>query len=116
MGAGLLLKVPFWKSYAGIAITNFVDPFTSNAYIQVYLPSNVVGVLFSLIPLATIHLSVLLLRVKTPKRKFIGVVIGLVGLVAISEPKNGLTTLEWIICFQYYEVSERLSVSPIRQF
>jgi drug/metabolite transporter (DMT)-like permease len=85
-GEGLPRQLWFWKCSAAIAITNFVLPFTLATYSQMYLPSNVVGVMFSLIPLTTIGLSVLLLGVQISKRKLIGVVIGFSGFVVVSEP------------------------------
>jgi drug/metabolite transporter (DMT)-like permease len=95
-GEGLPRKRWFWKWSAIIAITNFVLPFTLATYSQMYLPSNVVGVVFSLIPLTTIGLSVLFLGVRISRRKLIGVIIGFSGLVVVSEPdkwfgESGLT-------------------------
>ena len=63
---------------------------------QSYLPSNVVGAMFSLIPLTTIGLSAVFLGVYITRRKLSGLFIGFLGLIVITEPAKwvGSTGLE----------------------
>ena len=85
-GDGLPRKMWFWKWSLALGLINFVFPFALTTYSQTILASNVVGAMFSLIPLATIGLSALFLGVHITGRKLSGIVIGFVGLVVISEP------------------------------
>ncbi|MEM7257094.1 MAG: DMT family transporter [Pseudomonadota bacterium] len=95
VGEGLPLKFWFWKWAVILGLINFVLPFALSTYGQLHLPSNIVGAMFSLIPLLTIALSALILRVTISKRKFLGLVIGLLGLLVISEPAKWVGETGW---------------------
>ena len=96
LGDGLPMKLWFWKWAAALGIVNFVLPFSMSTYGQTYLPSNIVGAMFSLIPLVTIGLSAAFLQVHVSRRKLVGIFIGFLGLVVIAEPGKwvGSTGLE----------------------
>lgn len=85
-GDGLPQKIWFWKWAAALAMVNFVLPFSLMTFGQSYLPSNVVGAMFSLIPLTTIGLSSVFLGVYITRRKLSGLFIGFLGLIVITEP------------------------------
>ena len=85
-GEGLPAKLWFWKWAGVIGLVNFVVPFSLMSYGLLALPSNLVGAMFSLIPLTTIALSALLLGVKISRRKLFGLCIGFIGLIVVTEP------------------------------
>ncbi len=91
-GDGLPLKLWFWKWAALLGLVNLVLPFSLMTYGQQSLSSNVTGAMFSLIPLITIGLSALLLGARISRRKIIGLFVGFLGLIAISEPADWITT------------------------
>ena len=95
-GDGLPRKRWFWKWSLALAMMNFVLPFSLMTYGQSFLPSNVTGAMFSLIPLTTIGLSAAFLGVHITGRKLGGLFIGFLGLVVITEPSKwvGSTGLE----------------------
>lgn len=126
-GDGLPRKLWFWKWATALAMINFVIPFSLSTYGQLFLPSNVTGAMFSLIPLMTIGLSALFLGVHITRRKLGGLFIGLLGLVVITEPSKWvgsaglehalpmLATLGAIFCFALAAILMRVMprVNPL---
>lgn len=86
LGDGLPLKLWFWKWAVILGMVNFVLPIGFTTYGLLSLPSNVVGAMYALIPLITIGLSTVVLKVKVSRQKVMGLAIGLMGLLVISEP------------------------------
>jgi drug/metabolite transporter (DMT)-like permease len=72
---------------------NFVFPIGLTTYGLQTIPSNVVGSMYAMIPLITIGLSTLVLKVQISRQKFVGLIIGLVGLLAITEPASWIGTV-----------------------
>ncbi len=85
-GDGLPRRLWFWKWSLLLGLCNTAIPYSLLAHGQAQLPSNVVGAMFSLIPLTTIALSVLVLGVRITRRKLVGLFIGFLGLVVVTEP------------------------------
>ncbi len=126
-GDGLPQKFWFWKWAAALGMFNFVLPFSLLTYGQSYLPSNVVGAMFSLIPLATIGLSAVFLGVVITRRKWRGLLIGFLGLIVITEPAKWIgstgpehalpmiASLGAILCFSIAAILMRImpSVHPL---
>ena len=101
LGDGLPLKFEFWKWAFILGMFNFVFPIGLTTYGLQTIPSNVVGSMYAMIPLITIGLSTLVLKVQISRQKFVGLIIGLVGLLAITEP----SFVDWHCrkgkCFSY---------------
>lgn len=85
-GPGLPKSIVFWKWAFLLSLLHFVLPFSLSTYGQSFLASNVVGTVFSLIPLMTIALSAAILGVHISMRKIVGILIGFLGLVVMAEP------------------------------
>ena len=85
-GKGLPRELWFWKWAVAIGLFNFALPFFLLSFSQSYLPSNLVGAMFGLIPLATIGLSALFLQVHISRRKLLGIFVGFLGLGVLTEP------------------------------
>jgi len=88
LGDGLPLKLWFWKWAVILGMVNFVLPIGFTTYGLLTLPSNEVGAMYALIPLITIGLSSVILKVKISRQKLMGLGIGLTGLLVISEPQS----------------------------
>ena len=86
LGDGLPLKFEFWKWAFILGIFNFVFPIGLTTYGLQTIPSNVVGSMYAMVPLITIGLSALVLKVQISRQKSVGLIIGLVGLLTITEP------------------------------
>lgn len=93
LGDGLPLKFEFWKWAFILGMFNFVFPIGLTTYGLQTIPSNVVGSMYAMIPLITIGLSTLVLKVQISRQKFVGLIIGLVGLLAITEPASWIGTV-----------------------
>jgi drug/metabolite transporter (DMT)-like permease len=93
LGDGLPLKFEFWKWAFILGMFNFVFPICLTTYGLQTIPSNVVGSMYAMIPLITIGLSTLVLKVQISRQKFVGLIIGLVGLLAITEPASWIGTV-----------------------
>jgi len=91
-GDGLPLKFEFWKWAFILGIFNFVFPIGLTTYGLQTIPSNVVGSMYAMVPLITIGLSALILKVQISRQKFVGLIIGLVGLLTITEPTSWIGT------------------------
>ena len=119
-GDGLPCNLTFWKWSLAMGLVNFVLPFSLATYGQLTLPSNIVGAMFSLIPLTTIGLSAIFLDVQITRRKALGLFIGFLGLVVIAEPAKWLgsaglehalpmlSVLAAIFCFAYAAILMRI--------
>jgi drug/metabolite transporter (DMT)-like permease len=92
LGDGLPLKFEFWKWAFILGIFNFVFPIGLTTYGLQTIPSNVVGSMYAMVPLITIGLSALVLKVQISRQKFVGLIIGLVGLLTITEPTSWIGT------------------------
>ena len=92
LGDGLPLKFEFWKWAFILGMFNFVFPIGLTTYGLQTIPSNVVGSMYAMVPLITIGLSALVLKVQISRQKFVGLIIGLVGLLAITEPTSWIGT------------------------
>ena len=92
LGDGLPLKFEFWKWAFILGIFNFVFPIGLTTYGLQTIPSNVVGSMYAMVPLITIGLSALILKVQISRQKFVGLIIGLVGLLTITEPTSWIGT------------------------
>ena len=92
LGDGLPLKFEFWKWAFILGIFNFVFPIGLTTYGLQTIPSNVVGSMYAMVPLITIGLSALVLKVQISRQKSIGLIIGLVGLLTITEPTSWIGT------------------------
>ena len=93
LGDGLPLKFEFWKWAFILGMFNFVFPIGLTTYGLQTIPSNVVGSMYAMIPLITIGLSTLVLKVQISRQKFVGLIIGLVGLLAITDPASWIGTV-----------------------
>mgnify|MGYP006090052809 FL=1 len=91
-GDGLPLKLEFWKWALILGMLNFVLPIGLTTYGLLTIPSNVVGSMYGMIPLITIGLSTLILKFQISRQKFVGLIIGLVGLFVITEPASWIST------------------------
>ena len=89
-GPGFPQDRRFWVWSAVLALTNFVLPFYLLAWGQAYLPTNLSGAIFGTMPLAILALSGLILGVKITRRKTIGLVLGTLGLIVLTEPTKWL--------------------------
>ena len=94
-GDGLPLKLEFWKWAFILGMFSFVLPIGLTTYGLLTIPSNVVGSMYALIPLITIGLSTLILKVQISRQKFVGLIIGLIGLLAITEPTSWIGKAGW---------------------
>ena len=92
LGDGLPLKFEFWKWAFILGIFNFVFPIGLTTYGLQTIPSNVVGSMYAMVPLITIGLSALVLKVQISRQKSVGLIIGLVGLLTITEPTSWIGT------------------------
>ena len=92
LGDGLPLKFEFWKWAFILGMFNFVFPIGLTTYGLQTIPSNVVGSMYAMIPLMTIGISALVLKVQISRQKFVGLIIGLVGLLTITEPTSWIGT------------------------
>jgi len=92
LGDGLPLKLEFWKWAFILGMFNFVFPIGLTTYGLQTIPSNVVGSMYAMIPLMTIGISTLVLKVQISRQKFVGLIIGLVGLLAITQPASWIGT------------------------
>ncbi|WP_420861240.1 DMT family transporter [Algirhabdus cladophorae] len=126
-GDGLPRKLWFWKWAVVLGLMNFAVPISLTTYGLLRLPSNVVGALYSLIPLATIALSSIFLGAKISRQKLLGLGIGFLGLLVITEPTKWveatgpehalpmLATLGAVACFASAAIAMRLmpKVHPV---
>ncbi len=87
-GDGLIAKFWFWKWAGYLGLVSFVLPIGLTTYGLQSLPSNLVGSMYTLTPLITIGLSALFLKVQISRKKLIGLMIGLLGLLIITEPMS----------------------------
>ena len=69
LGDGLPLKFEFWKWAFILGIFNFVFPIGLTTYGLQTIPSNVVGSMYAMVPLITIGLSALVLKVQISRQK-----------------------------------------------
>ena len=85
-GHGLPRTFIGWIWSAGFGIVAWVLPFILLVWAQTRIPTNIIGAFFAGIPLMILFLSWAFLKTGISLRKWIGLVVGSVGLILLAGP------------------------------
>lgn len=83
-GHGFPNSIILWKWAAVLGVTTLAVPFYLIVWAQKFIPSNVAALWFSSIPLLLLALSRLFLGTPISNRKWLGLLIGSMGLVLLA--------------------------------
>ena len=98
-GRSLPLTAPAVKLYALFALIGTVIPNAASYQALVYLPAGVQSVLMSLVPMAAFPIALALSLEQFELRRFLGLTIGLVGVLVLVLPEASLpdrSVLPWV--------------------
>ena len=85
-GQGLPRTFVGWTWAAGFGVVAWVLPFILLVWAQTRIPTNIIGAFFAGIPLMILFLSWAFLKTGISLRKWIGIVVGSVGLILLAGP------------------------------
>jgi drug/metabolite transporter (DMT)-like permease len=85
-GHGLPGSRAGWLWSAGLGIVAWVVPFILLVWAQTRIPTNILGAFFAAVPLMILFLSWMFLSTPVSVRKWMGLVVGSVGLILLAGP------------------------------
>lgn len=85
-GDGLPGSVWAWLWMTAYSLASWVLPFFLLVWAQTRVPTNILGAYFAAIPLLVLFFSWIFLRVQVSKRKWMGLLVGSIGLVLLAGP------------------------------